>query len=58
MEELKTRNITINECMEKLQKELDDLKDKLDATEKTLKDREETIKNNNMGNWKLLRYFV
>ena len=35
--------------MDKLQKELDDLKEKYEANEKTLKDRDETIKNNNMG---------
>lgn len=35
--------------MEKLQKEFDDLKDKHETNEKALKDRDETIKNNNMG---------
>lgn len=48
-EELKERINNTNQCMDKLQKELDDLKEKYETNEKALKDRDETIKNNNMG---------
>ncbi|KAJ8731385.1 hypothetical protein PYW07_004549 [Mythimna separata] len=48
MEELKERISNTSQCMDKLQKELDDLKEKYELSEKALKDRDETIKNNNM----------
>lgn len=35
--------------MANLNVELDNLKEKIETTEKNLKDKEETIKNNNMG---------
>lgn len=35
--------------MEKIKSELESLKDKYEVNEKALHDRDETIKNNNMG---------
>lgn len=49
MEDLRSRISSTTQCMDRLQKELDDLKEKYEANEKALKDRDETIKNNNMG---------
>lgn len=49
MEELRTLINTTNIQMDKLVKELENLKDKYESNENALKDRDETIKNNNMG---------
>ncbi|XP_075977723.1 spindle assembly abnormal protein 6 homolog isoform X3 [Anticarsia gemmatalis] len=48
MEELKLQICDTNLSMEKLQKEFDDLRGKYEINEKALKERDETIKNNNM----------
>lgn len=48
IEEFKLQITTKNENMDKLQREFDDLKEKYEANERALKERDETIKNNNM----------
>uniref|UniRef100_A0A2A4JZI9 Spindle assembly abnormal protein 6 N-terminal domain-containing protein n=1 Tax=Heliothis virescens TaxID=7102 RepID=A0A2A4JZI9_HELVI len=48
LEEWKEKFNSTNHCMEKLQNELQDLKEKSEANEKALKEKDETIKNNNM----------
>ncbi|KAJ0176663.1 hypothetical protein K1T71_007842 [Dendrolimus kikuchii] len=48
MDILKTQIAETHQNMDKLLKELDNLKQKYESTEQALKDRDETIKNNNM----------
>lgn len=50
MEDLKTEIRSTNQNTEKLKEELKVLMEKYQANEQMLKDREDTIKNNNMGN--------
>lgn len=50
MEELKKQIVNTEESMNKLQKDFDDLREKYETIEKALRERDETIKNNNMGN--------
>lgn len=50
MEELKKQIVNTEESMNKLQKDFDDLREKYETIENALRERDETIKNNNMGN--------
>lgn len=49
IEDLKSEIQNGKDCMEKLKNEFETLKEKYELNEMALKDKEETIKNNNMG---------
>lgn len=43
--------MSTRQALDKLRSDMDSLKEKYDASEKALKDKEEIIKNNNMGTY-------
>lgn len=58
LEELRTRISATNLQMDKLMNELDSMTEKYESNETALKDRDETIKNNNMGNYFVYSFVI
>lgn len=58
IEELRTRISATNLHTDKLMNELEILKEKYESSDNALKDRDETIKNNNMGRYLNYRYYL